>query len=135
MRKHLNIHPFDDDKPFSHSTRLQQADLRLLYPQSDVDDRLKLTTEWSLQMTWRVSISQVLTQKGHINGALLIRQVKYGRSERVSIVSWFNNQSQQGMLCCSAVIYQKRHIDGLWHKPSNSRENHFTGGEEIDLIM
>ncbi|GFN95008.1 hypothetical protein PoB_002151400 [Plakobranchus ocellatus] len=80
------------------------------------------------------TISQVLTQKGHINLALLIRQVKSGHSERAFIASWFNNQSQQGMLCCSTILDQKRHINGLWHKPSNSRKTHFTGGEEIDSL-
>ncbi|GFO31073.1 hypothetical protein PoB_005757800 [Plakobranchus ocellatus] len=59
--------------------------------------------------------------------------VKSGRSERASIASWFNNQSQQGMLCCSAILDQKRHINDIWHKPSNSRETHFTG-EETDFI-
>ncbi|GFO06073.1 hypothetical protein PoB_003257800 [Plakobranchus ocellatus] len=80
------------------------------------------------------AISQVLTQKGHINRALLIRQVKSDRSDGVSIASWFSNQSRQGMLCCSAILDQKRLINGLWHKPSNSRETHFTGGEETDFI-
>ncbi|GFN85923.1 hypothetical protein PoB_001242900 [Plakobranchus ocellatus] len=88
----------------------------------------------NLKFVFSQALSQVLTQKGHINRALLIRHVKSGRSERASIVSWFNNQSQQEMLCCSAVIYQKRHIDGLGHKSSNSRETHSKGGEETDFI-
>ncbi|GFO42246.1 hypothetical protein PoB_006875100 [Plakobranchus ocellatus] len=54
------------------------------------------------------AISQVLTLKSHTNGVLLIRWVKSGRSDGASIASWLNNQSQQGMLCCSAILDLKR---------------------------